>query len=120
MRLRQTLEMSKAVHFADQGSIRGYAESVATDVLQERQKRKFQNEKSAKGKGKKRRRRSSAVQPVAGKNRAKIAGVNKGLLAEFIIFLLLQGFDLFSNTWVFSDSIGVLNRAEKYGIYPNV
>lgn len=120
MRLRQTLEMSKAVHFADQGSIRGYAESVATDVLQERQKRKFQNEKSAKGKGKKRRRRSSAVQPVAGKNRAKIAGVNKGLLAEFIIFLLLQGFDLFSNTWVFSDSIGVLNRAEKYEIYPNV
>ena len=112
--------MSKTVRFANQGSIRDYAESVATDVLQERQKRKLQNKKSAKGKGTKPRRRSSPAKPVAGKNRAKIAGVNKGLLAEFIIFLLLQGFDMFSNTWVLSDSIGVLNRVGKYEMYPNV
>ena len=113
--------MSKTVRFADQGSVRDYAESVATEILQERQKRKFQNDKSGKGKGKKRRRRSSAAaQPMVGKNGSKIAGVNKGLLAEFVIFLLLQGFDLFSNIWVLSESVGVLSRVEKYETFPNV
>lgn len=110
--------MSKTVRFADEGPFRDYAESVATDILQERQKRKFQNDKS--GKRKKRTRRSSVRQPMVTKNRAKIAGVNKGLLAEFVIFLLLQGFDLFSNSWVLSESATVLNRLEKYQNYPNV
>lgn len=114
-------EMSKTVRFANQGAVRDYAESVATEILQERQRRKFQNDKSAKGKGKKRRRRSSAaLQLMAGNNGTRIAGVNKGLLAEFVIFLLLQGFDLISNTWVLNESIGVQNRVEKYEIYPNV
>ena len=111
--------MSKSVRFADQGVIKDYAESVATDILQERQKRKFQNSKAGKGKGKKRR-RSSTVQHMAGKNGAKIAGFNKGLLSEFIIFLLLQGFDLISNIWVLSESVGVQSRAKTYEVYTNV
>ena len=111
--------MSKSVRFADQGVIKDYAESVATDILQERQKRKFQNSKAGKGKGKKRR-RSSTVQLMAGKNGAKIAGFNKGLLSEFIIFLLLQGFDLISNIWVLSESVGVQSRAKTYEVYTNV
>ena len=112
--------MSKTVRFEDQGSVRDYAESVATEVLQERQKRKFQNAKAGEGKGQKRKRRSVAAQLLAGQKGYKIAGINKGLLAEFIIFLLLQGFDLFSNTWVLSESVGVQNRLQKYEGYPNV
>ena len=111
--------MSKSVRFADQGVIKDYAESVATDILQERQKRKFESSKAGKGKGKKRR-RSSTVQHMAGKNGAKIAGFNKGLLSEFIIFLLLQGFDLISNIWVLSESVGVQSRAKTYEVYTNV
>ena len=109
--------MAKTVRFAGQGTVRDYAESVATDVLQERQKWKFKKAKSGKEKGKRRRRRSSVPQTVNG---SKIAGFNKGLLAEFVIFLLLQGFDFFSNTWVLNDSLMVLNRIEKYETYPNV
>ena len=79
--------MQKTVRFAAKETARDYAESVATDVLQEKQKWKFKKERSGKGKGKKRRRQNSSAQAV---NRSKMAGFNKGILAEFIIFLLLQ------------------------------
>ncbi|XP_078366471.1 uncharacterized protein LOC144650621 [Oculina patagonica] len=108
--------MSKTVRFAGQ-TTHNYAEAVATEILQERQKRKLRNDKGGKGKTKKRRRRTPEI--VAG-NSSKFAGVNKGLLAEFIIFMLLQGFDLFSNSWVLNESVGVLNRVEDYENYPNV
>lgn len=108
--------MSKTVRFAGQ-TTGDYAEAVATEILQERQQRKFRNEKTGKGKGKKRRRRGP--EPVA-VNSSRFAGVNKGLLAEFIIFLLLQGFDLFSNSWVLNESLEILSRVEEYENYPNV
>ena len=38
--------------------------------------------------------------------------MNRGLLAEFVIFLVLQGFDLFSNTWVLKESYQMVNRIE--------
>lgn len=109
--------MSKTVRFAEKGTVRDYAESVATDVLQEKQKWNFKNKKSGKGKGKKRRRQSCSPRALNG---SKMAGFNKGILAEFIIFLLLQGFDFFSNTWVLSDSVVVLYRVKKYETYPNI
>ena len=109
--------MSKTVRFAGQ-TAGDYAEAVATDILQERQQRKFRNSKSGKGKGKKKRGRRGP-EPVS-VNSSRFAGVNKGLLAEFIIFLLLQGFDLFSNSWVLNESLGVVSRVKEYENYPNV
>lgn len=109
--------MSKTVRFAGV-TTRNYAEAVATDILQERQQRKLRNEKSSKAK-KSRRKRPKAAQGIPA-NRSRLAGVNRGLLAEFIIFMLLQGFDLFSNAWVLNESLGVLNRVQKYENYPNV
>lgn len=104
--------MSKQVRFAGD-----YVETVATNVLQERQQRKLRNDKS--GKGKKKKRRGRKLERIAA-NGSRVAGVNKGLLAEFIIFLLVQGFDLFSNTWVLNESVGVLSRVQEYENYPNV
>lgn len=103
---------SKTVRFAGD-----YAEAVATEILQEKQRRQLRNDKGGKGKTKKRKRRSPEV---AAGNNSKFAGVNKGLVSEFIIFLLFQGFDLFSNSWVLNESLGVLNRVEDYENYPNV
>ena len=110
--------MSKTVRFAGVTS-REYAESVATDVLQKRQERKLKKDKSSKGKKKPRSRRSNPAQGISAKG-LRVAGVNRGLLSEFIIFMLLQGFNLFSNSWVLNESLSVLNKVEKYEKYPNV
>ena len=42
------------------------------------------------------------------------ATMNRGLMAEFVIFLLFQGFDMFSNIWVLAESATVLKRIRKY------
>ena len=64
--------------------------------------------------GKRKKTRTKRVDGVVRTDGARIAGINRGLLSEFIIFLLLQGFDLFSNTWVLNQAVGVLTKVKKY------
>ena len=45
--------------------------------------------------------------------RKKLKNLNKGILIEFLLFVLLQGFDLFTNAWVANEAQAMMANLEK-------
>ncbi|XP_031568051.1 uncharacterized protein LOC116302809 [Actinia tenebrosa] len=94
-----------------------FAEDIVSEALAEKYRNSLKE--SAKGKKRGRRIRKQATQMVK-KRPLWWINLNKGLLAEFIIFLISQGFDFFTNCWVLVQVFQVLDKARFYQSYHNV
>ena len=101
-------------------SIKGpvrFAEDIVSEALAEKYRKSLKEPDKGKKRGK--RIRKQAKQMVTKRPQWWI-NLNKGLLAEFMIFLISQGFDFFTNCWVLAQVYRVLDKARFYKTYPNV
>lgn len=109
------LESTMALSLA-KGPVR-FAEDIVSEALAE----KYRNSLKDPDKGKKRGRRiRKQAKQIVQKRPQWWINLNKGLLAEFIIFLISQGFDFFTNCWVLAQVYQVLDKAKFYKSYRNV
>ena len=46
--------------------------------------------------------------------RKKLKNLNKGIFVEFLLFVLLQGFDLFTNVWVANEAQVMMKNLERF------
>lgn len=97
------------------------AEEVVSKQLAEKYKKSLKEDQKKKGRGRRVRKaiQNQAIDLVTKRPKWWI-NLNKGLLVEFVIFLVSQGFNFFTNCWVLVQVFRVLNEFRFYQQIANV
>ncbi|XP_020897586.1 uncharacterized protein LOC110236405 [Exaiptasia diaphana] len=96
------------------------AEDIVSQQLAEKYQRSLKAEMNKKKIGPRMRKAIREQASILNTKPQWWINLNKGLLVEFIIFLVLQGFNFFTNCWVLVPALTVLSRMRSYQQAQNV